>query len=107
MLRQGQGLLDTGSQALLVKGGHATGPQSTDILLRSRQEPVRFDAPRLGESMRGTGCMLASAVAAHLANARSLEDPVRKGKLFVFESFQKQRRQDHGSRLGSKLLLRA
>jgi uncharacterized membrane protein len=29
------------------------------------------------------------ALAAHLANARSLEDGVRKGQLFVFESFQK------------------
>ncbi len=67
----------------------ATGTRSTDILLRSCQEPIRFDAPRLAGSKRGTGCMLASAIAAHLANARSLEDGVRKGKLFVFERFQK------------------
>lgn len=38
--------------------------------------------------MRGTGCMLASAIAAHLANASPLEDSVRKGKLFVFEKLQ-------------------
>lgn len=89
VLRQGQRLLDGGSQALLVKGGHAAGSNSTDILLRSGQKPVRFDAPRLGGSMRGTGCMLASAIAAHLGNARLLEDAVREGKHFVFESFRK------------------
>ncbi|WP_394893271.1 hydroxymethylpyrimidine/phosphomethylpyrimidine kinase [Mesorhizobium sp. AaZ16] len=89
ILRQGQGLLDAGSQALLIKGGHATGSRSKDILLRPRQPPIRFDAPRLAGSMRGTGCMLASAIAAHLGNARSLEDSVRKGKRFVFMKLRK------------------
>ncbi|MET2832535.1 hydroxymethylpyrimidine/phosphomethylpyrimidine kinase [Mesorhizobium shangrilense] len=88
-LRQGQQLLAAGLQALLIKGGHASGPRSTDILLRSDQEPIRLDTPRLAASMRGTGCMLASAIAAHLANARSLEDSVRKGKGFVFEKLKK------------------
>ncbi|RRI01527.1 hydroxymethylpyrimidine/phosphomethylpyrimidine kinase [Mesorhizobium tamadayense] len=84
-LQQGQRLLAAGPQALLIKGGHASGPRSADILLRPDREPVRFATPRLNASMRGTGCMLASAVAAHLAKASPLEDSVRKGKLFVFE----------------------
>lgn len=33
--------------------------------------------------------MLASAIAAHLANASPLEDSVRKAKLFVFGKLQK------------------
>src|SRR5207253_1611336 len=86
---QGQELLVAGVQALLIKGGHAAGPRSTDILLRMDQEPIRFDVPRLAVSIRGTGCMLASAIAAHLAKARSLEDSVREGKMFVFEKLQK------------------
>ncbi|MFD2053247.1 bifunctional hydroxymethylpyrimidine kinase/phosphomethylpyrimidine kinase [Mesorhizobium calcicola] len=65
------------------------GLRSTDILLRSGQEPIRFDAPRLAVSMRGTGCMLASAIAAHLAKAKRLEDSVREGKRFVFEQLQR------------------
>ncbi|KRB29892.1 hydroxymethylpyrimidine/phosphomethylpyrimidine kinase [Mesorhizobium sp. Root172] len=87
-LLQGQKLLAAGVKALLIKGGHASGPRSTDILLRSDQEPIRFDRPRLAASMRGTGCMLASAIAAHLAKGRSLENSVRDGKLFVFEKLQ-------------------
>ncbi|MER8562696.1 bifunctional hydroxymethylpyrimidine kinase/phosphomethylpyrimidine kinase, partial [Mesorhizobium sp. M0578] len=59
------------------------------ILLRSDQEPIRFDAPRLVASMRGTGCMLASAIAAHLAKAQSIEYAVRQGKLFVLEKLRK------------------
>ncbi|TJW57137.1 MAG: hypothetical protein E5X59_02670 [Mesorhizobium sp.] len=84
ILRQGQGLLATGSQIVLAKGGHATGPRSTEILLRSGQEPISFDAPRLAGSMRGTGCLLACAIAAHLANGRSLEHAVGQAKQFVF-----------------------
>lgn len=88
-LRQGRGLLSAGPRALLLKGGHAAGPRSTDVLLSSDQEPVRFDMPRLAASMRGTGCMLACAIAAHLANAASLEHSVREGKRLVFEKLQK------------------
>lgn len=88
-VRQGQVLLAADAQAILIKGGHASGPRSTDILLRCDHEPVRFDTPRLAKSMRGTGCMLASAIAAHLAKASPLEDSVREGKLFVFEKLLK------------------
>ncbi|RAZ72945.1 hydroxymethylpyrimidine/phosphomethylpyrimidine kinase [Mesorhizobium atlanticum] len=85
-LRQGRRLLAAGPRALLLKGGHAGGARSTDILLSPDLEPVRFDMPRLARSMRGTGCMLASAIAAHLANGKSLEASVRKGKVLVFEN---------------------
>ncbi|MER9643295.1 hydroxymethylpyrimidine/phosphomethylpyrimidine kinase [Mesorhizobium sp. M0239] len=86
---QGQELLAAGARALLIKGGHASGPQSTDILLRPDHESVRFDTPRLAASMRGTGCMLASSIAAHLAKAQSIEYAVRQGKLFVLEKLRK------------------
>ncbi|TIT24000.1 MAG: hydroxymethylpyrimidine/phosphomethylpyrimidine kinase [Mesorhizobium sp.] len=88
-LQQGQRLLAAGPQAVLIKGGHASGPQSTDILLRSDHQPIHVDLPRLATSMRGTGCMLASAIAAHLAKAKPLEDSVREGKRLVFATFQK------------------
>ncbi|SJM31949.1 hydroxymethylpyrimidine/phosphomethylpyrimidine kinase [Mesorhizobium delmotii] len=88
VLQQGQRLLAAGPQALLIKGGHASGPRSTDILLRSGHEPTRFEAPRVATTMRGTGCMLASAIAAHLAKAKPLEDSVSEGKRLVFERLQ-------------------
>ncbi|MFC3321387.1 hydroxymethylpyrimidine/phosphomethylpyrimidine kinase [Mesorhizobium cantuariense] len=88
-LRQGRRLLAAGPRALLLKGGHAVGPRSTDILLLPDQDPIRFDTPRLATSMRGTGCMLASAIAAYLANARSLDDSVCEGKRFVFDKLRK------------------
>ncbi|MGX5802072.1 hydroxymethylpyrimidine/phosphomethylpyrimidine kinase [Bradyrhizobium sp. Arg314] len=96
-LRQGRRLLAAGPPALLIKGGHAAGPRSTDILLSLEQEPIRLDMPRLAGSMRGTGCMLASAIAARLAGAKPLEDSVREGKRLVFEKFLQSFERESGS----------
>ncbi|MDX8451268.1 hydroxymethylpyrimidine/phosphomethylpyrimidine kinase [Mesorhizobium sp. VK9D] len=96
-LRQGRRLLAAGPRALLIKGGHAAGPRSTDILLSLEQEPIRLDMPRLAGSMRGTGCMLASAIAARLAGAKPLEDSVREGKRLVFEKFLQSFERESGS----------
>ena len=71
--------------ALLIKGGHATGPLSSDVVIRTNAPPLWFEAPRLNADMRGTGCMLSSAIACHLAQAASLEDSVKLAKHYVFE----------------------
>jgi len=83
-LRQGQVLLDAGCRAVLVKGGHGTGVQATDALLRPGHAPRKFTAPRLAGAMRGTGCMLSSACAAGLAAGLTLERAVRDAKEYVF-----------------------
>ncbi|ESZ15238.1 hydroxymethylpyrimidine/phosphomethylpyrimidine kinase [Mesorhizobium sp. L48C026A00] len=88
-LQQGQQLLAAGVQALLIKGGHGSGPRSTDVLVRPNQEPVRLDTRRLARTMRGTGCALASAIAAYLAIGGSIEEAVRQAKLLVFEKIWK------------------
>ncbi|MER9707837.1 hydroxymethylpyrimidine/phosphomethylpyrimidine kinase [Mesorhizobium sp. M0204] len=88
-LQQGQQLLAAGVQALLIKGGHASGPRSTDVLVCPNQEPVRLDNRRLARTMRGTGCALASAIAAYLAIGGSIEKAVRQAKLLVFEKIWK------------------
>lgn len=82
-IRQGEMLLASGCGAVLVKGGHAPDAQATDILLDGDKPPVRFTATRVGEELRGTGCMLASAIAAHLAAGTRLEESVRRGKARV------------------------
>jgi hydroxymethylpyrimidine/phosphomethylpyrimidine kinase len=85
LLRQGRLLLNEGAPAVLVKGGHASGYHSTDLLLSPGRTPVRFKAPRLNARMRGTGCMLASAIAANLALGVSLEESARKAKWHVLQ----------------------
>ncbi|GLR45922.1 hydroxymethylpyrimidine/phosphomethylpyrimidine kinase [Mesorhizobium amorphae] len=90
-VRQGQTLLAAGLKALLIKGGHASGPRSTDVLVRADQDPLRFGTPRLARKMRGTGCVLASAIAAYQATGESMEIAVRQAKLLVFEKIRKTR----------------
>ncbi len=84
--RQAEELSRTVRTAVLVKGGHAQGTRCVDVLLQPNQPAVRFEAPRLPRGMRGTGCMMASAVAASLALGASLEASVRQGKQYVFDA---------------------
>ena len=74
----------TNPPALLIKGGHATGPLSRDVLVTSNAPPQWLEAPRLSAQMRGTGCMLSSAIACNLAMAKSLEYSVKLAKNYVF-----------------------
>lgn len=85
VVRQAQILFETGVPALLVKGGHAAGARSIDLLLCSNSKPVRFESPRLDARMRGTGCMLASAIASGLGSGDDLATAIGKAKHHVFE----------------------
>ena len=61
------GFFTMGAQAVLLKGGHADGSEAVDWLWCRGHAPLRFAAPRKSGTRRGTGCTLATAIAAHLA----------------------------------------
>jgi hydroxymethylpyrimidine/phosphomethylpyrimidine kinase len=69
------------SRAVLVKGGHREG-EPVDLLVRGRSV-VRIRGRRRPGSARGTGCRLASAIAAFFARGLSLEESVRRAKRIV------------------------
>lgn len=83
LLAQARSLLASGARAVLLKGGHATGAEAVDLLLTADGAPHWLSAPRLDGGARGTGCALASAVAAALANGAAIEDACRSGKRYV------------------------
>ena len=83
LLAQARFLLATGARAVLLKGGHALGAEAVDLLLAADDEPQWIAAPRLEARARGTGCALASAIAAALARGISIEDACRRGKRYV------------------------
>lgn len=83
IFRQGGTLLKHGAGAVLAKGGHGSGASAIDYLLRPDMPPLPLGAPRLEGTMRGTGCMLSSAIAAGLAREHTLERSVRQAKKFV------------------------
>ena len=88
LLRQGQALLALGPLAVLLKGGHGSGAESTDWLLTHAQPPHRLAAPRIAATRRGTGCALASAIAAGLARGLDVAESCVLAKRHVSELLQ-------------------
>lgn len=81
--RQGRALLAIGCEAVLIKGGHGSGPESIDHLFTA-DGIVRFPAPRLDTAnTHGTGCTLSSAIAAFLARGEDLVSAVGAAKAYV------------------------
>ena len=79
LIVQGRALLALGPRAVLLKGGHAAGADALDLLITPHYVH-ELRGPRLPASMRGTGCALASAAAAALAQGRSLAQACAQAK---------------------------
>ncbi len=83
MQQQGEKILSLGARAVLMKGGHTDAEQATDLLITSTGIEA-FSAPRIQtKNTHGTGCTLASAIAAGLAKQLSLADSVKQAKTYL------------------------
>ncbi len=75
-----EALARRGPKAVLVKGGHLTGPESIDVLFHDGRL-THFRGPRVPTThTHGTGCTYSAAITAGLAKGRTLEDAVRGAK---------------------------
>lgn len=84
--RAGEALLALGARAVLMKGGHLDGERVTDLLLTPEGETL-FESARLEtRHTHGTGCTLASACAAGLAQGLTLEAAVARAWAYVQEA---------------------
>lgn len=82
---------ELGAHAALVKGGHAEGAPDDLLALREGGSASFHWLPgeRVpGADVHGTGCALASAVAAHLARGAELRDAVERARRFVAEAIR-------------------
>lgn len=70
--------LRLGSPAVLLKGGHYSGEECTDLLALDGGETFVFSRKRIpgGSQVRGTGCRLATAITCLLASERELREAV-------------------------------
>ena len=82
MRSQAERLMRLGPGAVLIKGGHAEGADSVDLLLDAKGLE-RFAAPRLATRNHGTGCTLSSAIAAGLAKGLDLRHAAAAAKAYV------------------------
>jgi len=83
MKDQGEKLIAMGAKAVLMKGGHASGAESVDLLIEPNAV-ARLVAERINtRNTHGTGCTLSSAIAAGLAKGLPLAEAVREAKAYV------------------------
>ncbi|MBI3072437.1 MAG: hydroxymethylpyrimidine/phosphomethylpyrimidine kinase [Deltaproteobacteria bacterium] len=80
-------LLDAGASAVLIKGGHAEGAPVDRLYTRDGERTWRWE--REGETPHGTGCAVASAIAANLALGRDMEGAVDEALTFVQERIRR------------------
>ncbi len=94
----GQALATRLDAAVLIKGGHLGGDESIDVLLHAGTR-VELRAPRVrdGEHVHGTGCALASAIAAYLASGKDLVEACRLAKAYVADRIAKPARPGRGA----------
>ena len=83
VLGQAERIRGLGPRAVLIKGGHADGAESVDVLLDG-EGFARFASARVAtRNTHGTGCTLSSAVAAGLAKGLSLREAIASAKRYV------------------------
>jgi hydroxymethylpyrimidine/phosphomethylpyrimidine kinase len=79
-------LVNAGAEYVLVTGTHENTPQVANILY-GRQGKMREDKwDRLPGSYHGSGCTLASAIAANMAHGLAIEEAVRDAQEFVWKA---------------------
>ena len=96
-------LVDLGAEFVLVTGTHEATPQVINTLY-GKDGVVRTDAwARLPGSYHGSGCTLASAIAAMLANGLDLPEAVREAQDYTFQALKKAYRPGMGQLLPDRL----
>ena len=96
-------LIEAGCEYVLVTGTHEATPQVVNTLYAKRGV-VRADTwARLPGSFHGSGCTLASAIAAMLANGLELPDAVREAQDYTWNTLKKAYRPGMGQFLPDRL----
>lgn len=85
----GEALLKLGARAALIKGGHLDGPQVIDVLV-TRNGMRIFSRPRIQtRHTHGTGCTLASGIAALVAQGAPLDKAVEEAGDYLHEAIKR------------------
>ncbi|MDA0241067.1 MAG: bifunctional hydroxymethylpyrimidine kinase/phosphomethylpyrimidine kinase [Proteobacteria bacterium] len=82
-------VLALGAKAVLLKGGHRDGAEVLDLLVDDSGAAESFRSPRIDtKHTHGTGCTLASAIAAGIAQDMPLKDAVERARAYVLEAIR-------------------
>jgi hydroxymethylpyrimidine/phosphomethylpyrimidine kinase len=96
-------LLALGSEYVLITGTHENTPEVVNVLY-GRDGVVRSDAwQRLAGSFHGSGCTLAAAIAATLANGLDVEEAVRDAQEYTWQALNAAYRPGMGQHIPDRL----
>jgi len=96
-------LIDLGCEYVLVTGTHAPTEEVINKLFHVDGELRRDAWPRLPGSYHGSGCTLASAIAATLARGLDIGDAVREAQEYTWQSLKAGYRLGMGQHLPDRL----
>ena len=87
MIKAGQKICKTQkAKAVLVKGGHLAGDVIIDMLITADEKTRAWESPRINtRSTHGTGCTLASSIAALIAKSLPLEEAIEQSRSYVIK----------------------
>ena len=82
VVEAGKKILDLGTMQVIVKGGHGTGKDASDFLIR-KNEVIRFTKPRLPYDVHGSGCGFSAAIAGYIAAGLDVTSACEKAKNLI------------------------
>jgi hydroxymethylpyrimidine/phosphomethylpyrimidine kinase len=82
----GRELLGLGCRAVLMKGGHLAGDTVTDVLVTASGSRIWRNPRIASRHTHGTGCTLASAIAAGLARGQTVEEAIDGARRYVLRA---------------------
>jgi hydroxymethylpyrimidine/phosphomethylpyrimidine kinase len=86
MFHQAHRLIALGANAVMMKGGHAGGTESNDLLVTATTS-IRISGQRIAtRNTHGTGCTLSAAIAAGLAKGLGVAQAVQDAKAYVMSA---------------------
>jgi len=89
MEEAGKQIVEMGTQAVLVKGGHLQQEELTSFLVRSNQPTEQFKSQRIAsKNTHGSGCTLSSAIASYLAQGYSLSESVKQAQAYIQQAIE-------------------
>ena len=96
-INAGKMMLEMGSNAALIKGGHGYTPVITDVLVMQNEIHI-FEHERINtKNTHGTGCTLASSIATNLGLGKSTHDACRNSIDYVYKLLQNSPNIGHGN----------
>lgn len=84
MQSAGEEILNMGTNAVLVKGGHLQQKELVSFLLQKNKTVSSFTSQKIdSKNTHGSGCTLSSAIACYLAQGFPLEISVEKAQFYI------------------------